>query len=48
VLGVVGFFLPILWLFGAILPARRGSRYAIQQAIQQGMEMQTEAEKQSS
>jgi hypothetical protein len=24
VLGLIGFFIPILWLIGAILPARRG------------------------
>jgi hypothetical protein len=28
VLGIVGIFLPILWLIGAVLPAKRGSRYA--------------------
>ena len=27
VLGIVGIFVPFLWLIGAILPARRGSRY---------------------
>ena len=27
VLGIVGIFIPILWLIGAILPARPGSRY---------------------
>jgi hypothetical protein len=26
-LGIVGIFLPILWLIGAILPAKRGSSY---------------------
>lgn len=25
VLGLIGFFIPILWLVGAALPARRGS-----------------------
>ena len=29
VLGIVGIFLPILWLIGAILPAKEGSRYAV-------------------
>ena len=24
VLGLIGFFIPILWLIGAVLPARRG------------------------
>ncbi len=32
-LGIVGIFLPILWLIGAILPAKRGSRYEVQQAM---------------
>jgi hypothetical protein len=27
VLGLIGFFIPILWLIGAILPAKRGSSY---------------------
>ena len=31
-LGIVGIFLPILWLVGAILPAKEGSRFAVQQA----------------
>jgi hypothetical protein len=29
VLGIVGIFFPILWLIGAILPAKQGSRYSI-------------------
>lgn len=29
VLGVLGIFLPFLWLIGAVLPARPGSSYAI-------------------
>jgi hypothetical protein len=28
VLGIIGIFLPFLWLIGAILPAKPGSRYA--------------------
>lgn len=32
VLGIVGIFLPFLWLIGAIIPAKPGSRYAIQQS----------------
>jgi hypothetical protein len=32
VLGIVGIFLPFLWLIGAVLPPRRGSRYAVEQA----------------
>ena len=31
VLGIVGIFLPILWLIGAFLPARKGSRYDLSQ-----------------
>ena len=31
VLGIAGIFLPILWLIGAILPARRGSTYDVAQ-----------------
>ena len=34
-LGIVGIFLPFLWLIGAILPAKPGSRYASQQATAQ-------------
>jgi len=33
VLGIVGIFFPILWLVGAILPAKPGSRYDVQQAM---------------
>jgi len=32
VLGIVGIFIPLLWLVGAILPAKKGSRYDVQQA----------------
>jgi len=32
ILGIVGIFLPILWFIGALLPAKRGSRYDIAQA----------------
>jgi hypothetical protein len=28
VLGIVGIFVPFLWLLGAVLPARSGSSYA--------------------
>lgn len=34
-LGIFGIFLPFLWLIGAILPAKSGSRYAAQQATAQ-------------
>ena len=33
VLGIVGIFIPFLWLIGAILPAKEGSPYATQQAM---------------
>lgn len=32
-LGILGIVLPILWLVGAILPAKRGSRYEVEQAM---------------
>ena len=31
VLGIVGIFFPFLWLIGAILPAKQGSRFDIAQ-----------------
>jgi hypothetical protein len=31
VLGIVGIFLPFLWLVGAVLPAKSGSTYDVQQ-----------------
>ena len=33
VLGIVGIFLPWLWLIGAFLPAKKGSRYELAQQI---------------
>jgi hypothetical protein len=33
ILGVVGIFMPFLWLIGAILPAKEGSRYQVDQQI---------------
>ncbi len=27
VLGIIGIFIPLLWLIGAILPAKRGSQF---------------------
>jgi hypothetical protein len=33
VLGIVGIFLPFLWLIGAILPAKEGSRYEVAQEM---------------
>jgi hypothetical protein len=32
-LGIIGIFLPFLWLIGAILPAKEGSRYAIAEGM---------------
>jgi len=39
VLGIIGIFFPILWLVGAILPAKRGSRYEVEQATMYGAQM---------
>jgi hypothetical protein len=33
VLGIVGIFFPWLWLLGAFLPAKRGSRYELAQQM---------------
>jgi hypothetical protein len=30
-LGIIGIFIPILWLIGAFLPAKKGSRFDIAQ-----------------
>jgi hypothetical protein len=30
-LGIFGIFLPFLWLFGAILPSKAGSPYALEE-----------------
>ena len=32
ILGIVGIFFPFLWLIGAVLPPRRGSRYDTEQS----------------
>jgi hypothetical protein len=32
-LGILGIFFPFLWLIGAILPAKPGSRYEIEEGI---------------
>lgn len=32
ILGIIGIFFPILWLIGAILPAKPGSRFDVEQA----------------
>lgn len=39
-LGWIGIFFPILWLIGAVLPAKEGSRFA----VQQGMARQSQVE----
>jgi hypothetical protein len=33
ILGIVGIFIPLLWLIGAILPPKKGSRYELNQEI---------------
>lgn len=40
VLGIIGIFFPFLWLIGAILPAKWGSQYQIQESIRLQAEMQ--------
>ena len=43
VLGIVGIFFPLLWLIGAILPPKRGSRYEIEESmrVQQNIQQMT-------
>ncbi len=33
VMGIVGIFFPILWLIGAMLPPKRGSRYEVEESM---------------
>jgi hypothetical protein len=33
VMGIVGIFFPLLWLIGAILPAKQGSRYQVEESM---------------
>jgi hypothetical protein len=33
ILGIVGIFVPLLWLIGAFLPAKKGSRYEVAQQM---------------
>jgi hypothetical protein len=40
VLGIVGIFIPFLWLIGAILPAKPGSQYAVEEATRYQSQMQ--------
>lgn len=39
-LGIIGIFIPFLWLIGAILPPKQGSRYEMQQAMRYQSQMQ--------
>jgi hypothetical protein len=39
VLGIIGIFFPFLWLIGAILPAKSGSQYQIQESIRMQTQM---------
>lgn len=32
-LGIIGIFFPILWLIGAVLPAKEGSSYWVQEGM---------------
>jgi hypothetical protein len=29
VIGIIGIFIPLLWIVGAVLPARRGTAYSM-------------------
>lgn len=39
VLGIIGIFMPFLWLIGAILPAKEGSRYHVAEATRYRQQM---------
>ena len=39
-LGIIGIFLPFLWLIGAVLPAKAGSRYDVAQRTMYQAQMQ--------
>ncbi len=39
VLGIVGIFIPFLWLIGAILPAKEGSTYQMEEAARYQAQM---------
>jgi len=39
VLGIIGIFMPFLWLIGAILPAKRGSQYEIAERMRMQAQM---------
>ncbi|HEY7975784.1 MAG TPA: hypothetical protein VID72_10600 [Ktedonobacterales bacterium] len=38
-LGILGIFIPFLWLIGAILPAKRGSRYEVDESMRYQAQM---------
>jgi uncharacterized membrane protein YiaA len=39
VLGIIGIIFPFLWLIGAILPAKWGSQYQIEESIRMQAQM---------
>jgi len=39
-LGIIGIFIPFLWLIGAILPAKRGSQYESAERTRMQAQMQ--------
>jgi hypothetical protein len=39
-LGIIGIFIPILWLIGAFLPAKQGSRFDVVQQSRYQAQMQ--------
>lgn len=40
VLGIVGIFMPLLWLIGAVLPAKPGSRFDVAMRTAQQRQIQ--------
>ncbi|MEJ2559388.1 MAG: hypothetical protein P8186_24885 [Anaerolineae bacterium] len=40
VLGIIGIFFPILWLIGAVLPAKAGSRYEVEERMRWDAQVQ--------
>jgi len=43
-LGIIGIFMPFLWLIGAVLPAKEGSSFAIAEAQQYRAQAKTYVE----
>jgi hypothetical protein len=41
VLGIVGIFIPLLWLIGAFLPAKPGSRFEVAQQMAYQQQVQS-------